>query len=203
MTRTPVEPTGARTAVASGRAAGLRPRRSGFTLLYLALLVLLPLGALFAARRATLVPGAASGAAVAGAARARRVPADASAPSVVGALINVVLRPARRLGAGALPLPRPRASSTRWSTCRSRCRPRWPASRSPPLYAPNGWLGRSSSRSASRSPSRPLGIVIALTFVGLPFVVRTRAAGARRTRPRGRGGRGEPRREPLRRRSAA
>ena len=45
------------------------------------------------------------------------------------ASINAVFGAARRLGAGALRLSRAGASSTRWSTCRSRCRPRSPASR--------------------------------------------------------------------------
>jgi sulfate transport system permease protein len=41
------------------------------------------------------------------------------------------------------------------------------------LYAGNGWIGRTSSRWASRSPLPRWGIVVALTFIGLPFVVRT------------------------------
>jgi sulfate transport system permease protein len=41
------------------------------------------------------------------------------------------------------------------------------------LYAKNGWLGSGWNRSASRSPSRPLGVLVALVFIGLPFVVRT------------------------------
>ena len=62
----------------------------------------------------------------------------------------------------------------RRSTCRSRCRRRWRASRSPTLYAPNGpfgailddWFG-------VKVGFTPLGVVMALIFVGLPFVVRT------------------------------
>ena len=45
---------------------------------------------------------------------------------------------------------------------------------------------RCSRRSASRSPTRRSGIFVALVFVGLPFVVRTRAAGAAGPRPRSR-----------------
>ena len=42
------------------------------------------------------------------------------------------------------------------------------------LYARDGLARRGRSRrSASRSPSRPLGVTVALTFIGLPFVVRT------------------------------
>ena len=41
------------------------------------------------------------------------------------------------------------------------------------LYRRNGWIGRCSSRSASRWPSRRSASSMALTFIGLPFVVRT------------------------------
>ena len=41
------------------------------------------------------------------------------------------------------------------------------------IYAPNGWLGARSRRSGSRSPSRRSGVLVALVFIGLPFVVRT------------------------------
>ena len=43
----------------------------------------------------------------------------------------------------------------------------------------------------------PLGIFVALVFIGLPFVVRTRAAGARGPRARDRGGGRHARRRPL------
>ncbi|WP_424194218.1 sulfate ABC transporter permease subunit CysT [Ampullimonas aquatilis] len=42
------------------------------------------------------------------------------------------------------------------------------------LYAPNGWLGRYLEGDLGiKVAFTPLGIVIALTFIGLPFVVRT------------------------------
>jgi sulfate transport system permease protein len=41
------------------------------------------------------------------------------------------------------------------------------------LYAPNGWLGRGLALLGVKVAFTPLGIVIALTFIGLPFVVRT------------------------------
>lgn len=41
------------------------------------------------------------------------------------------------------------------------------------LFAANGWLGRYLVPLGIRGAFTPLGVVIALTFVGLPFVVRT------------------------------
>jgi sulfate transport system permease protein len=41
------------------------------------------------------------------------------------------------------------------------------------LYAPGGWLGAPLARLGIKVSFTPLGIVIALTFIGLPFVVRT------------------------------
>jgi sulfate transport system permease protein len=41
------------------------------------------------------------------------------------------------------------------------------------LYAPNGWLGAPLSALGIQAAFTPLGVVLALTFIGLPFVVRT------------------------------
>jgi len=41
------------------------------------------------------------------------------------------------------------------------------------LYAPNGWIGAPLEALGIRAAFTPLGVVIALTFIGLPFVVRT------------------------------
>jgi sulfate/thiosulfate transport system permease protein len=41
------------------------------------------------------------------------------------------------------------------------------------LYARNGWLGAPLEMIGIKAAYTPLGIVIALTFIGLPFVVRT------------------------------
>ncbi len=41
------------------------------------------------------------------------------------------------------------------------------------LYAPNGWLGQYFAELGIKIAYTPLGIVVALTFIGLPFVVRT------------------------------
>ena len=41
------------------------------------------------------------------------------------------------------------------------------------IYAPNGWLGAPLARVGIKVAFTPLGITIALIFIGLPFVVRT------------------------------
>jgi sulfate transport system permease protein len=41
------------------------------------------------------------------------------------------------------------------------------------LYAPNGWIGRYLEPLGIKAAFSPLGVTIALTFIGLPFVVRT------------------------------
>ncbi len=41
------------------------------------------------------------------------------------------------------------------------------------IYSPNGWLGHYLDAIGIKSAYSPLGVVIALTFTGLPFVVRT------------------------------
>jgi len=41
------------------------------------------------------------------------------------------------------------------------------------LYAPNGWIGARLEQFGISVAFSPLGIVVALTFIGLPFVVRT------------------------------
>jgi sulfate transport system permease protein len=41
------------------------------------------------------------------------------------------------------------------------------------LYAPNGWLGEPLEKLDLKVAFTPLGVVIALIFIGLPFVVRT------------------------------
>jgi len=41
------------------------------------------------------------------------------------------------------------------------------------IYAPNGWVGSIAAVFGWRIAYTPVGILIALTFIGLPFVVRT------------------------------
>jgi len=41
------------------------------------------------------------------------------------------------------------------------------------LYAPNGWIGRLLAPYGIKTAFSPLGVAVAMTFIGLPFVVRT------------------------------
>ena len=41
------------------------------------------------------------------------------------------------------------------------------------IYAPNGWIGQYLDSLGIKAAFSPLGVTIALTFIGLPFVVRT------------------------------
>ena len=41
------------------------------------------------------------------------------------------------------------------------------------IYAPNGWIGRILLRWGIKVAFTPLGVLVALVFIGLPFVVRT------------------------------
>ena len=41
------------------------------------------------------------------------------------------------------------------------------------LYAPTGWIGKYFAEYGIKTAFSPIGVVIALTFIGLPFVVRT------------------------------
>lgn len=41
------------------------------------------------------------------------------------------------------------------------------------LYAPNGWFGQYLAMAGVKVAYTPLGVVVALTFIGLPFVVRS------------------------------
>jgi sulfate transport system permease protein len=41
------------------------------------------------------------------------------------------------------------------------------------LYSPNGWIGKPLDSLGIKVAYTPLGIIVALTFIGIPFVVRT------------------------------
>jgi sulfate transport system permease protein len=141
----------------------------GFTLVYLNLLVLLPLAALVV--KSTSLTWTAFAAAVSGP-RALAAYKLSFGASLVGALINVcfglvvawVLVRYRFFGKSIvdalvdLPFALPTAVAGLALTA---------------LYSESGWIGRHLEPRGLQVAFTPLGVTIALTFVGLPFVVRT------------------------------
>ena len=112
----------------------------GYTVFYLSVLVLLPIARLLrqgrlAVVRRVLARGVDR-------ARARRLPADVRRRRSPRRSSNLFLGPADRLGAGPLRVSRASASSTRSSTCRSRCRPRSAGWSTRACTWRTGWLGR-------------------------------------------------------------
>jgi sulfate transport system permease protein len=141
----------------------------GYSLLYLSLVVLIPLSALFL-RTSALGP-AAIVRAVTGprALAAYKLTFGASITSAIvnaaiGLLVAWVLARYRFYGKALLdalidlPFALPTAVAGISMTA---------------LYAENGWLGAPLSRLGIKVAFTPLGVVVVLTFVGLPFVVRT------------------------------
>ena len=142
---------------------------TGFTILYLSLVVLLPLSTL--AFRAS---GAGWDQALAVAASPRALASyrlsfgasfvAAAANVLFGVLVAWVLAryrfPGRSLIDGIVDLPfaLPTAVSGIALTA---------------VYAQNGWIGRYLEPLGIKATFSPLGVVIALTFIGLPFVIRT------------------------------
>ncbi|HSM91926.1 MAG TPA: sulfate ABC transporter permease subunit CysT [Anaeromyxobacteraceae bacterium] len=142
---------------------------TGFTVFYLGVVVLLPLSTL--AFRAS---GAGWDQALAVAASPRALASyrlsfgasfiAAAANVVFGVLVAWVLAryrfPGRSLVDGIVDLPfaLPTAVSGIALTA---------------VYAPNGWIGRWLEPLGVKATFSPLGVVLALTFIGLPFVIRT------------------------------
>lgn len=141
----------------------------GFTLFYLALIVLLPLSALLI-RAAGLGP-----------AELWRLLTDervlaslrlSFGAAIIAALVNLVFGtlvawvlvrydfPGRRLMDAIVDLPFALPTAVAGISLTS-------------LYAPNGWIGSLLQPLGITVAFTPLGIVVALIFVGLPFVVRT------------------------------
>ena len=142
----------------------------GYAVIYLGLIVLIPLAALVLRASTAGLEGFWQPLAEPRVAAALRVSFGLSLRR--GARRRRV-RPARRLGADALPLLRAASSSTRRSTCLSRCRRRSPASRSPRSMRRTAGSARSLAPLGIKVAYTPLGIFVALVFVGLPFTVRT------------------------------
>jgi sulfate transport system permease protein len=142
---------------------------TGFTILYLAVVVLVPLSTL--ALRASSLSWADALRIVASprALAAYRLSFGASLAAaavnvLLGVLVAWVLARYRFPGHGLvdaivdLPFALPTAVSGIALTA---------------VYAPNGWLGRWLEPLGIRAAFSPLGVGLALTFIGLPFVIRT------------------------------
>jgi sulfate transport system permease protein len=141
----------------------------GVTLLYLSLIVLIPLSASFL-KTATLTWG-----------QFWRTVTDprvvasyrlSFGASFIGAAVNVVFGlltawvlvrysfPGKRIVDALVDLPFALPTAATGITLTA-------------IYASNGWIGRYLEPLGIKAAFTPLGVVIALTFIGLPFVVRT------------------------------
>ena len=141
----------------------------GFTLLYLSLIVLIPLSSLFF-KTATLgwdgFWEVATGERVLASLRVTFVASFAAA--VLNAIFGLVVAwvlvrykfPGKRLVDALVDLPFALPTAVAGITLAM-------------LYAPNGWIGHYFAEHDIKIAYTPLGIVVALTFIGLPFVVRT------------------------------
>ncbi|WP_035383512.1 sulfate ABC transporter permease subunit CysT [Ferriphaselus sp. R-1] len=141
----------------------------GYTLLYLSLIVLVPLSALFFKTAALGWAGfydIASSDRVLAALRVTFVTSFAAAVTnaVFGLVVAWVLVryrfPGKKLVDAFVDLPFALPTAVAGITLAT-------------LYAPNGWLGQYFAAHDIKVAYTPLGIVVALTFIGLPFVVRT------------------------------
>jgi len=141
----------------------------GYTITYLSLLVLIPLGALIAKSSAL---SATDFWAVATNARALAAYRVTFGTSLVAALLNAVFGlivawvlvrypfPGKRFVDALVDLPFALPTAVAGITLTT-------------LYAGNGWLGQLIEPLGIKVAFTPLGIMVALTFVTLPFVVRT------------------------------
>jgi sulfate transport system permease protein len=141
----------------------------GYTVFYLSLLVLIPLSTLFVKTAALTWPQFWETVTSPRVLAAFRLTFGASLAAAVlnavfGLLVAWVLTryefPGRRLLDGLVDLPFALPTAVAGISLTA-------------LYAPNGWLGRPLSALGIQAAFSPLGIVLALTFIGMPFVVRT------------------------------
>jgi sulfate/thiosulfate transport system permease protein len=141
----------------------------GFTLLYLTLIVLIPLSAVFVKTFTMTWP------AFWAAVSSERVVASYKltfGASLIGAALNVVFGgivawvlvrykfPGKRIIDALVDLPFALPTAVAGIALTA-------------LYSSNGWLGRYLEPLGIKVAFTPLGVVVALTFIGLPFVVRT------------------------------
>jgi len=141
----------------------------GFTIFYLALIVLIPLSAIFL--KSFTMTWEAFWAAV----TSERVMASyrlSFGAALIGAAINVVFGgivawvlvryqfPGKRFVDALVDLPFALPTAVAGITLTA-------------LYSTNGWIGQYLDKIGIKVAFTPLGVVVALTFIGLPFVVRT------------------------------
>lgn len=141
----------------------------GFTIAYLTLIILIPLSGV--AWRTTEL-GWAKFWAIATDERTLTALRISFGASLIAAIINVVFGtlvawvlvryrfPGRRIVDAAVDLPFALPTAVAGIALAS-------------IYAPNGWIGQLLTPLGIKAAFTPLGIVIALVFIGLPFVVRT------------------------------
>ncbi|MBI4938133.1 MAG: sulfate ABC transporter permease subunit CysT [Nitrosomonadales bacterium] len=141
----------------------------GFTLLYLSLIVLIPLSALFVKTAALGWGGfweVATGDRVLASLRVTFLTSFVAA--VLNAFFGLVVAwvlvrysfPGKRIVDALVDLPFALPTAVAGIVLAT-------------LYAPNGWIGHHFAAHDIKVAYTPLGIVVALTFIGLPFVVRT------------------------------
>src|SRR3954464_15490583 len=141
----------------------------GFTIFYLGLIVLIPLSAVF------LKTFTMTWEAFWNAVTSARVVASyklSFGAALIGALLNVVFGgivawvlvryrfPGKRFIDALVDLPFALPTAVAGITLTA-------------LYSSNGWIGQYLEKAGIKVAFTPLGVVVALTFIGLPFVVRT------------------------------
>lgn len=141
----------------------------GFTLFYLALIVLIPLSAVFLKTFTMTWDAFWSAVTSARVMASYRLTFGAS---LVGALLNVIFGgivawvlvrykfPGKRFIDALVDLPFALPTAVAGITLTA-------------LYSTNGWIGQYLEKIGIKVAFTPLGVVVALTFIGLPFVVRT------------------------------
>lgn len=141
----------------------------GYTLLYLALIVLIPISALFFKTAALGWDGFLEVASSERVLAALRVSFGASlAAAVTNALFGLLVAwvlvryrfPGKKILDALVDLPFALPTAVAGITLAT-------------LYAPNGWIGQYFAAHDIKIAYTPIGIAVALTFIGLPFVVRT------------------------------
>ena len=141
----------------------------GYMLIYLSLIVLIPLGALVLRASGIGLDGLVAAASQPRVLAALKVSfglslAAAAIDAVFGLIAAWVLTryrfPGRKLLDAAVDLPFALPTAVAGISLAA-------------LYAPNGWLGAVLAPYGIKIAYTPLGVLVALIFVGLPFVVRT------------------------------